>query len=68
MDQRSQPTWARRDKLVNRGMEAVFVGYVENTTKAWLFWEPDMRTVKQHSYVHFFEEEKGGELNLNILL
>jgi hypothetical protein len=68
MDQRSQPTWARRDKLVNRGKEAVFVGYVENTTKAWLFWEPDMRTVKQHSNVYFFEEEKGGELDLNILL
>jgi transposase InsO family protein len=68
MDQRSQPTWARRDKLVNRGKEAVFVGYVENTTKAWLFWEPDMRTVKQHSHVYFFEEEKGGELDLNILL
>ena len=49
MDPKSQPPSMRRDKLMNRGKEAVFVGYVDRTTKAWMFWEPDMKTVRQHS-------------------
>ncbi len=66
VDPRSQPQGSRRDKLMNRGKEVVFVGYCEGTTKQWSFWEPDMRAIRASSQVDWFEDEKGGRLNLGI--
>lgn len=65
VDPRSQPQGMRRDKLMNRGKEVVFVGYCEDTTKQWQFWEPDMKAIRSHSHVAWFEDEKGGQLDLN---
>ncbi|GIZ47373.1 hypothetical protein CKM354_001046600 [Cercospora kikuchii] len=66
MDPRSQPAGMRSDKLMNRGKDAVFIGYVPDTAKMWLFWEPDMRAIKAHSTATWFEHEKGGEMELNV--
>jgi len=59
----------RRDKLINRGKKAVFVGCLEETTELGYFWEPDMRTIRKHTLrnVKFFENEKGGDLDLDYI-
>ncbi|MGG6494698.1 UNVERIFIED_CONTAM: hypothetical protein NY603_17320, partial [Bacteroidetes bacterium 56_B9] len=66
MDPKSQPAGMRSDKLMNRGKDAVFIGYVPDTSKMWLFWEPDMRAVKAHNTATWFEHEKGGDIELNV--
>lgn len=66
MDSRSQPAGMRSDKLMNRGKDAVFIGYVPDTSKMWLFWEPDMGAIKAHNKAVWFEHEKGGDMELNI--
>ena len=66
MDPKSQPAGMRSDKLMNRGKDAVFVGYVPDTTKMWLFWEPDMKAIRPHNTAVWFENEKGGDMELNV--
>ena len=66
MDPKSQPAGMRSDKLMNRGKDAVFVGYLPDTTKMWLFWEPDMKAIRPHNTAVWFENEKGGDIELNV--
>ena len=66
MDTKSQPAGMRLDKLMNRGKDAVFIGYVPDTSKMWLFWEPDMKAVRAHNNAVWFENKKGGDMTLNV--
>ena len=60
------PAHARKDKLVPRGRNAIFVGYVDETTKQWKFWAPDLQRVIVVKRAEFFEDKKGGEFQLNL--
>ncbi|KAI0991145.1 hypothetical protein K3495_g17042, partial [Podosphaera aphanis] len=60
------PSHSRKDKLMPRGRDAVFIGYVNETTKQWKMWAPDMRRVIVVKRAEFFEDKKGGKLNLNL--
>ena len=68
LDPRSLPQGGRQDKLMNRGRVGVFLGYVEDTTKQYWMWAPDMRRAIKvsASSVRFFEHEKGGSIDLGI--
>ena len=66
MNPKSLPPTTRRDKLMDRGKVGVFLGYVEDTTKAWRLWAPDMQKITQSSNVRFSEYEKGGEIDLRV--
>ncbi|KAI1006165.1 hypothetical protein K3495_g2047 [Podosphaera aphanis] len=68
VDIRSMPGHARTDKLVPRGRKAVFVGYVDETTKQWKMWAPDLRRVVVVKRAEFFEDKCGGSLDLNLRL
>ncbi|KAI7159413.1 hypothetical protein KC324_g13609 [Hortaea werneckii] len=50
----------RQDKLVDRGRVGVFLGYVEDTTKQYLMWAPDMKKTIRVSAnsVRFSEDER----------
>lgn len=66
VDIKSIPSHARKDKLVPRGRNAVFVGYVTVTTKQWRMWAPDLRRAIVVKRAEFYEDKRGGELNLNL--
>ena len=66
IDAKSQLARMRSDKLMNRGKDAVFIGYVPDTSKMWQFWEPDMRDIRTHNNAVWFENEKGGDMTLNV--
>lgn len=60
----------RQDKLVDRKRVGAFLGYVEDTTKQYLMWAPDMKKAIKVSAnsVRFSEEErlKRDELGIRI--
>lgn len=66
MSPSSLPKESSKDKLMDRGRVGVFMGYVEDTTKQWKIWAPDMRKIILSSNVKFCEHEKGGEMQLGI--
>ncbi|KAI0995269.1 hypothetical protein K3495_g12913 [Podosphaera aphanis] len=66
VDINSMPSHSRKDKLMPRGRDAVFIGYVNETTKQWKVWAPDLRRVIVVKRAEFFEDKKGGNLNLNL--
>lgn len=47
---------ARKDKLAPRGRDAVFVGYVNETTKQWKVWASDLRKVVVVKQAKLFED------------
>ncbi|KAI0992407.1 hypothetical protein K3495_g15778, partial [Podosphaera aphanis] len=65
-DIRSMPSHARKDKLMPRGRDTILVGYVPETTKQWKMWAPDLRRVIVVKRATFFEDKKGGKLDLNL--
>ena len=66
IDTKSQLARMRSDKLINRGKDAVFIGYMPDTSKMWLFWEPDIRAVRAYNNAVWFKNEKGGDITLNV--
>lgn len=62
----SLPPKTRHDKIVPRGREAVLVGYNPHTTKQWRIYAPDLGRCIKASSVTFFENEKGGDLDLKL--
>ena len=51
-----------RHKAMDRGKDAIFVGYVPGSTSQYLFWVPDMRKVVKNNNVVFREGEPGGDV------
>jgi hypothetical protein len=52
----------RQDKFMPTGREAVFMGYVENTTKHHRIYAPDMHKTTVSSNVRFFEDTPGSSI------
>ncbi|KAK6585469.1 hypothetical protein PZA11_002196 [Diplocarpon coronariae] len=57
---KSWPAGIKSKKLMDRGRECVFVGYVEQTTKQWMVYAPDLGRVITSSVVEFDESRNGG--------
>lgn len=66
VDRKSHPQGTRRDKLMDNGREAVFMGYVDQTTKQYKIYAPDLGYVTRSSVVRFDENKPGGSIALNM--
>ena len=66
VDPKSLPAEGRRDKFMDKGRVGVFMGYVEETTKQYRLWAPDLRRVIRSHVVRFDESLKGGDMDLNL--
>jgi hypothetical protein len=66
VDPKSLPAHGRKDKLMPHGRTCVFMGYVDETTKQYKVYAPDLRTTVRSSVVDFEEETKGGTVDLNL--
>jgi hypothetical protein len=67
VDPKLLPPGTRNRKLLDRGRDAVFVGYVDKTTKQYWIYAPDMRIHMKSSNVKFYEDIPGGSIDLNLL-
>ena len=65
VDPKSLPE-GRRDKFMDRGRVGVFMGYVEETTKQYQLWAPDLKRIIKGHAVKFAESEKGGTVDLRL--
>lgn len=66
VDPKSLPVGSRHDKLMDRGRVGVFMGYMDETEKHYRLWAPDLRRVIRGHSVRFVEQEKGGDIDLNL--
>ena len=66
VDPKSLHAGGRRDKFMDRGRVEVFMGYVEETTKQYRLWAPDLGRVIRSHVVRFDESLKGGDMDLNL--
>ena len=62
----SHPTGTRRDKLMPKGREAVLMGFDPETTRQYRIYAPDLGRCIKASTVTFFEDIKGGEIDLKL--
>lgn len=53
-------------KLIPRGREGVFMGYVKGTAKQFKIYAPDLGRITVASTVKFYENAPGGTLNLKL--
>ena len=67
VDPKSLPANGRKDKLMPQGCTCVFMGYVDETTKQYKVYAPDLQRTVRSSVVDFEEETKGGTVKLNLL-
>jgi hypothetical protein len=58
----------RNRKLLNRGRDTVFIGYVDKTIKQYWIYTLDIRIHMKSSNVKFYEDIPGGSINLNLLI
>ena len=63
VDPKSIPAGQRRDKLVDRGRIAIFVGYGKSS-RQWRVYAPDRQAVVVASSVRFSEQEMGNTVDL----
>ena len=64
---KSLPAYDKRNpKQVDKGRLGVFIGYVNETTKQWRMYSPDLGRTITVSTIDFLESKKGGDLNLRI--
>src|SRR5437016_5545872 len=61
------PAEGRKDKLVLQGRIYVFMGYVNETTKQYKVYMPDLQATVKASIVDFEEKTKGRTVDLNLL-
>src|ERR1700722_11231706 len=67
VDPKSLPAHDKRNpKQVDRGRLGVFMGYMNETTKQWRLYAPDLGRTITVSTIDFLESKKGGDLNLRI--
>lgn len=62
----SHPPGTRRDKLMPKGREAVLMGFDPETTKQYRIYAPDLGRCIKSSTVTFFEDVKGGDIDLKL--
>jgi hypothetical protein len=67
VDPKSLPVHDKRNpKQVDKGRLGVFMGYVNETTKQWRLYAPDLGRTITVSTIDFLESKRGGDLNLRI--
>ena len=44
----------------------MFIRYIDRTTKAQMFQEPNIKAIRQYSQATFFKYKKGEDIDLNI--
>ena len=67
MDPKSLPVHDKRNpKQVDKGRLGVFMGYVNETTKQWRLYAPDLGHTITVSTIDFLESKRGGDLDLRI--
>jgi len=49
---------------VDKGRLGVFIGYVNETTKQWRLYAPDLGRTITVSTIDFLESKRGGDLDL----
>lgn len=62
----SHPVGTRRDKLMPKGREAVLMGFDPETIKQYRVYAPDLGRCIKASTITFFEDEKGGDIDLKL--
>jgi hypothetical protein len=67
IDPKSLPADRRKDKLVLQEYIYIFIGYIDETTKQYKVYIPDLQATVRASIVDFEEETKGRTVNLNFL-
>jgi hypothetical protein len=63
---KSLPTGTTSKKLLDSGVECVFLGFSNETTKQYCVYRPDLGYVVMSSVVDVDEEKQGGSLDLKI--
>jgi hypothetical protein len=67
VDPKSLPTHNKRNpKQVDKGRLGVFIGYVNETTKQWRLYAPDLGRTITVTTIDFLELKKGSDLDLRI--
>ena len=67
VDPKSLPEHDKRNpKQVDKGRLGVFMGYVNETTKQWRLYAPDLGRTITVSTIDFLESKRGGDLDLRI--
>ena len=66
VDSKSLPARDRQDKFMNCKRVEVFMGYIDETTKQYWLWVPDLKCIIRSHAVKFAENEKGGSVNLRL--
>jgi len=56
----------RHDKFMNWGWVRVFMNYIEEITKQYQLWAPDLKCIIKNHTVKFAESKKGGTVNLRL--
>ena len=67
VDPKSLPIQDKRNpKQVDKGRLGIFMGYVNETTKQWRLYAPDLGHTITVSTIDFLESKRGGDLDLRI--
>ena len=66
VDPKSLPTEDRQDKFMDCGRVGVFMKYINETTKHYWLWAPDLKRIIRSHAVKFAENEKGGNVDLRL--
>jgi hypothetical protein len=67
VDPKSLPAHDKRNpKQVDKGRLGIFMGYVNETTKQWWLYAPDLGRTITVSTIDFLESKRGGDLDLRI--
>ena len=51
---------------MNHERVEVFMGYIDETTKQYQLWVPDLKCIIRSYAVKFAENEKGGSIDLRL--
>ncbi|KAI0999794.1 hypothetical protein K3495_g8405 [Podosphaera aphanis] len=65
-DPKTIPVKQLHNKQANRGRQAVFWGYSNETTKQYWYYSADLGYVQRSSSIEFDENSKGGRLDLRL--
>ena len=65
IERESIPQSFRKDKLIDKVREGVFLRYVVDTSKQFLIQALDRKDIIKLGNVMFYENKVGGDINLN---
>ena len=66
VDPKSLPVEDRQDKFMNHERVEVFMNYIDEITKQYQLWVPDLKCIIRSHAVKFAENEKGESVDLRL--